>query len=197
MQDACTKCRKFGAKLFLKGDRCLSAKCSFTRRNYQPGAHGAKKGSRRKSEYGQQLLAKQKAKAEYGLREREFSKIFRLASKSRENTGEELLRLLEMRLDNIVYRLGWATSRAQGRQMTSHGHFKLNDKPVNVPSIVLKPKDKITPVKKETIKPTKVDIPQCLKLDPKALSAEVLRQPNREEIETDIDEQLIIEFYSR
>lgn len=197
MQNTCEKCRKFGTKLFLKGDRCLAAKCSFTRRNYRPGAHGAKKGSPRKSEYGQQLLAKQKAKAEYGLRERGFSKIFRLASKSRENTGEELLRLLERRLDNIVYRLGWATSRAQARQMTNHGHFRLNDKLVNIPSIVLKPKDKITPVKKETIKPGKVNIPKWLKLDHKALAAEVLRQPNREEIETDIDEQLIIEFYSR
>ena len=195
--DKCAKCRKFGAKLFLKGDRCSSPKCSFTRRNYQPGAHGGKKVTRRKSEYGLQLFEKQKAKAEYGLREREFSKIFRLASKSRENTGEELLKLLETRLDNIVYRLGWAASRAQARQQITHGHLKLNDKLVNIPSIVLKPKDRISLVKKETIKPVKVEIPKWLKLEPKAMVGEVLHAPSREEIETDIEEQLIIEFYSR
>jgi small subunit ribosomal protein S4 len=194
--DKCSKCRKFGAKLFLKGERCLTPKCAFTRRNYQPGAHGARSSSR-KSEYGLQLFEKQKAKAEYGLREREFAKIFRQASKSKANTGVELLRLLEMRLDNIVYKLGWAASRMQARQVTSHRKIKVNDRIVNIPSIVLKPKDKITPAKTGAISPNKVTLPKYLKANVKAMSAEVLRQPERSEIESDLDEQKILEFYSR
>jgi len=195
--DACRKCRKFGAKLFLKGERCVTPKCSFTRRNYPPGSHGGKKTMRRKSEYGLQLAEKQKAKAEYGLRERNFSKIFRLASRSRENTGEELLRLLEMRLDTIVYRLGWAASLKQARQLVGHRKFKINEKMVNIPSKVLQEKDKITPVKKEAISPNKVTLPKWLKADAKNMIAEVLRLPAHQEIESDLDEQLIIEFYSR
>ena len=195
--DKCTKCRKFGVKLFLKGDRCNSPKCAITRRNYRPGAHGAKHANLRKSEYGLQLLEKQKIKSEYGLRERQFANIFRKASKSRTNTGEELFRILEMRFDNIIYRLGWAASRAQARQFVSHRHFKINDKITNIPSKVLKPKDEITPVDKDFIKPVKVNIPKWLKVDAKQFKAEVIDLPKLEEIETDIDSQLIIEFYSR
>lgn len=195
--DKCTKCRKFGVKLFLKGARCTSPKCPFTRRNYQPGAHGGKKRAPRKSEYGIQLLEKQKAKAEYGLREREFSKIFREASRSKESTGEELLRLLELRLDNIIYRLGWAASRASARQLVGHRKIMVNERVANIPSMVLEPKDKITPKGKEAVKPDKIGVPKWLKLEPKKMEAEILRQPSREEIETDLDEQLIIEFYSR
>lgn len=195
--DPCSKCRKFGAKLFLKGERCISPKCSFTRRNYQPGAKPNKKGISRKSEYGTQLQEKQKAKAEYGLREREFAKIFREASRSRENTGEELLRSLELRLDNVVYRLGWAPSRIAARQLVTHRKVKLNNKIANIPSIKLRQKDNLLPIKKEVIQPNKVTPPKWLKLDAKNLSAEVVRIPPREEIESDLDEQLIIEFYSR
>jgi len=195
--DKCAKCRKFGAKLFLKGERCTSAKCSFTRRNYAPGSHGGKKKFSRKSEYGNQLLEKQKAKAEYGLRERQFAKIFRLASRSKENTGEELLRALEMRLDSLVYRLGWAVSRKQARQFVGHRQFKINDKIVNIPSVVLKVKDKISPLKKEFTLKNKVTPPKWLKLDSKNALVEILRKPAREEIETDLDEQKILEFYSR
>ena len=195
--DPCKRCRKFGAKLFLKGERCLSPKCSFTRRNYQPGARGGKKGIARKSEYGTQLFEKQKAKAEYGLRERAFAKIFHEASRSRENTGEELLRSLELRLDNLIYRLGWAPSRAAARQLVTHRKIKLNNQIVNIPSIKLRAKDKILPVKKEIIKADKVTPPKWLKLDAKNITAEVVRIPIREEIESDLDEQLIIEFYSR
>jgi len=195
--DKCTKCRKFGVKLFLKGDRCNSPKCAITRRNYRPGAHGPKQGNLRKSEYGLQLLEKQKMKAEYGLRERQFVNIFHKAAKSRTNTAHELFKILEMRLDNIVYRLGWAASRAQARQFVNHRKFKLNEKIVNIPSTVLKPKDIITPVNKDFIKPVKVNIPQWIKVDAKDLKAEILDYPKLEEIETDIDSQLIIEFYSR
>lgn len=195
--DKCERCRKFGSKLFLKGDRCVSPKCSVTRRNYQPGAHGPKKMTSRRSEYGTQLFEKQKAKTEYGLRERQFSNIFRKAAKSRENTGEELLKKLELRFDNLIYRLGWAPSRAQARQMITHRKFKLNDKIVNIPSCELKPKNVISPVKNESIKPAKVTIPKWLKADNKMLKAEIIKLPSRSEIETDLDEQLIIEFYSR
>lgn len=195
--DSCRKCRKFGAKLFLKGERCTSPKCSFTRRNYQPGSHGGKKMTLRKSEYGTQLMEKQKAKAEYGLRERQFSKIFRLATRSKKNTGEQFLRLLEMRLDSTIFRLGWAVSLKQARQFVSHRQFKVNDKIVNIPSMTLKPKDKISPARKEKIQPNKVTLPKWLRIDVKNMTAEVLHLPSREEIETDLNEQLIIEFYSR
>lgn len=195
--DKCRKCRKFGTKLFLKGSRCTSPNCSFTRRNYRPGAHGSKKTSPRKSEYGLQLIEKQKAKAEYGLREKQFVRFFQKASKSKVATGEELISLLELRFDNVVYRLGLAQSRAQARQIIAHRKLKLNERIVNIPSVILKPKDKISPINKEVVKPVKTTIPKWLKLDPKTLSGEVLRKPLRSEIETDIDEQLVIEFYSR
>ncbi len=195
--DKCTKCRKFGVKLFLKGDRCSSPKCAITRRNYRPGAHGPKQMNLRKSEYGLQLLEKQKMKSEYGLREKQFANTFQKAAKSRTNTGEELFRILEMRFDNVIYRLGWAVSRAQARQFVGHRHFKVNDKIANIPSKVLKPKDEITPGDKDFIKPAKVNIPKWLKVDQKQFKAEVIDRPKIDEIETDIDSQLIIEFYSR
>ncbi len=195
--DKCTKCRKFGTKLFLKGDRCNTPNCAVTRRNYQPGAHGTKRTTSRKSEYGLQLLEKQKAKAEYGLREKQFANTFKKAAKSAQNTGEELFRLLETRLDSIVYHLGWAVSRAQARQEVLHRKIKLNGKIINIPSANLKVGDKLTPVSKEVINLTKVKAPAWLKVDEKALSAEVMALPTQEEIDTDIDSQLIIEFYSR
>ena len=193
----CRQCRKFGTKLFLKGERCLSPKCAFTRRNYAPGSRGAKVRPPRRSEYGIQLLEKQKAKIEYGLRERQFSKIFKNASKSKTATGAELLKLLETRLDNVVYRLGWAASRPEARQLVLHRKIKLNDKIANIPSITLKPKDIVFPKDKSSIKPIKAIVPKWLKLNTKELKAEILRLPERNEIESDIDEQLIIEFYSR
>lgn len=195
MVNACAKCRKFGVKLFLKGNRCLLPKCALTRRNYQPGQHGPKNLPSRKSEYGHQLFEKQKAKAEYGLREKQFAKTFKKASKSRQATGEELLKLLETRFDNIVYRLGWAKSRSQARQMVSHKYFTVNNKIVNIPSMLLEIKDIIKPKKKIEI--NKTTLPKWLKTDAKNTQAEIIRLPAREEIETDLDEQLIIEFYSR
>jgi len=193
--DKCAKCRKFGTKLFLKGDRCITPKCALTRRNYRPGVHGQRPNTR-KSEYGFQLLEKQKAKAEYGLRERQFAKTYVRASKSKENTGEELLRLLELRLDNVVYRLGWAVSRREARQLVAHRKILVNNKILNIPSATLKPKDIISPRKIETIKPSKISLPKWLKLEGKE-RAEVIHEPLRAEIDTDLDEQKILEFYSR
>ncbi|MFA6493197.1 MAG: 30S ribosomal protein S4 [Patescibacteria group bacterium] len=193
----CRQCRKFGTKLFLKGERCLSPKCALTRRNYAPGSKGAKARAPRKTEYGLQLLEKQKAKVEYGLREKSFARNFKVASRSKTATGSEMLKLLELRMDNVVYRLGWAVSRAQARQLVLHRKIKLNDKIANIPSIILKPADTISPKDKASINPQKAVIPKWLKLDEKALKAEVAKMPEREEIESDIDEQLITEFYSR
>lgn len=195
--DKCRQCRKFGTKLFLKGEKCISPKCPFTRRSYRPGLQGAKTKMVRKSEYGSDLFEKQKAKAEYGLRERQFVRFFKQASKSRQTTGEQLLRLLEMRFDNIIFRLGWAASRLQARQMINHRKFKINNKIINIPSIILQSKDKIQPLKREDIKIIKATIPKWLKVDNKNMIAEIIRPPIREEIETDLDEQKILEFYSR
>lgn len=195
MMDKCKKCRKFGNKLFLKGARCETPKCAFTRRSYKPGQHGAKQVNARKSEYGLQLMEKQKAKAEYGMREKQFSNTFLKASKSKQTTGEKLLQLLETRLDNLIYRLGWAKSRSQARQCVTHGYFKVNGKKASIPSMNLLSKDKIEIAKK--VEPEKVTLPKWIKVDSKNSQAEILRLPTREEIETDLDEQLIIEFYSR
>ena len=193
----CRTCRKFGEKLFLKGERCNSPKCEMVKRNFGPGSHG---GARRgkKSEYGLQLQAKQMAKSEYGLRERQFSLTFEKAARSSEATGEAMLRLLETRLDNIVYRSGWAASRMQARQLVNHGHIKVNNKVVDIPSYQVKVKDVIEPVSKEAIAFTQVEKaqnPAWLKV--KNLKAEVANLPLREEIDTPIDEQLVVEFYSR
>ncbi|MBM2820586.1 MAG: ribosomal protein [Candidatus Berkelbacteria bacterium] len=193
--DKCAKCRKFQTKLFLKGDRCVTPKCALTRRNYRPGQHGPKTTSPRRSEYGLQLLEKQKAKAEYGMRERQFSNLFSKAGKSRKSTGEELLKLLELRLDNVIYRIGWAKSRAHARQLITHRFFTINENTVNIPSYSLKMKDIIK--QRKHIELIKTTVPKWIKIDPKNTLAEISREPAREEIETDLDEQLIIEFYSR
>lgn len=193
MKKSCRTCRKFGTKLFLKGERCLGPKCSFTRRNYGPGMQGAKGKVRRKSEYALELLEKQKAKQEYGLREKQFVRFFRLASRGA-NTGEKLLILLEMRLDNVVYRLGWAPSRSSARQLVLHRKIKLNNKIANIPSMLVKPEDNITPSGK-IVNEIKAVVPGWLKAT--ANKAEVLDVPQRKNLETDIDEEKILEFYSR
>lgn len=197
MDDKCRQCRKFGEKLFLKGERCLTAKCALTKRNYQPGAHGEKRRGK-KSEYGLQLQEKQKAKAEYGLRERQFRLVFQKAARSKKATGEEMLKILESRLDNIIYRLGWAQSRHQARQLVNHGHIKVNNKIVDIPSFQAKAKDVIEPANPDLVQRTQVEkatVPSWLKV--KALKAEVVNLPTREEIDTPINEQLVVEFYSR
>ena len=197
MPGSCRDCRKFGTKLFLKGERCLTPKCAITKRNYLPGAQGPKARAPRKSEYGLQLLEKQKAKAEYGLRERQFSKIFRVASRKKANTGEEFLRKLELRLDNVVYRLGWAKSRAHARQLVLHGKIKVNDRKTNIPSRELKLNDSLKPQKKEFIEVQKTVLPKWLEFKAKEIEGKIINLPSRIEIESPVDEQLIIEYYNR
>jgi len=197
MNEKCRTCRKFGEKLFLKGDRCSSPKCEIVKRNYAPGAHaGARRGKR--SEYSLQLQEKQKARNEYCLREKQFFLTFQKAARAKEATGEMMLKLLETRLDNVVYRAGWAKSRMQARQIVNHGHIKVNDKLVDIPSYQVKLKDVIEPRDAEIIKNTMVEKPQLPSwLKGKQFKVEVVNTPNREEIETSIDEQLVVEFYSR
>ena len=202
MADSCRDCRKFGDKLFLKGERCLSPKCALLKRSNAPGTSGAAKvgqgRKRKKSEYGIQLQEKQKAKREYGLREKQFHLVYQKAVRLEGATGEMMLQILERRLDNVIYRLGWATSRSQARQIVNHGHIKVNDQILDIPSAIVKVKDAITPVKSELIfTESKITPPAWLKLDQKKNSAEIKDLPKREEIETAVDEQLIVEYYSR
>lgn len=197
MDGKCRACRKFSEKLFLKGERCNSPKCALIKRDYAPGAHGGGRHSK-KSEYGLQLQEKQKAKAEYGLREQQFRLTFQRAARSSEATGEAMLKILESRLDNIIYRLGWAQSRSQARQLVNHGHIKVNGKMVDIPSYCVKAKDKIEPMDNELIERTKVEKmtpPAWIKV--KGAQADIERLPLREEIDVPINEQLVVEFYSR
>ncbi|PIP21644.1 MAG: 30S ribosomal protein S4 [Candidatus Nealsonbacteria bacterium CG23_combo_of_CG06-09_8_20_14_all_40_13] len=191
--NACKRCRRARVKLFLKGERCLSPKCSVTLRNYPPG----QKASRPKkiSEYGLQLLEKQKIKATYGIRERQLSFYYKKASKFKQLKGEKLLQILEMRLDNVIYRCGFTSSRASARQLILHGHVKINNKKVDLPSYQAKPKDKIEISLK--IQPLKIELPSWLKRNVKALTANVINVPERKEIATDVDELKILEFYAR
>lgn len=202
MESNCRNCRKFGEKLFLKGERCLQPKCALTRRENTPGTKPTSGRTRRvkKSEYGLQLAEKQQLKTAYGLRERQFSQVFTKAARKKTATGEEMLQMLERRLDNVVYRLGFAKSRSGARQLVNHGHIKVNDKLVDIPSFLVKEKDKIAPAKKEMIEKnidSKAKLPTWLKLDQKTLTGEIINLPSREEIDTPVDEQLIVEFYSR
>ena len=202
--EQCRVCRREGQKLFLKGSRCYSDKCSISRRNYAPGQHGQKRA--KLSEYGTQLREKQKTKAYYGVGERQFRKYFEMASNKKGVTGENLLQILESRLDNVVYRLGFGTSRAQARQFVNHAQFEVNGKRVDIPSYLVKPGDVITireNRKDNTIIKNNVEagsarpVPEWLELDNKNLSAKVVRLVNREEIDLPVEEHLIIELYSK
>ena len=200
----CRLCRREGQKLFLKGERCYSAKCSIDRRGYAPGQHG--QGRKKASEYGLQLRMKQKARRYYGVLEGQFHHYFEIAEKKPGVTGENLLRLLESRLDNVVYRLGWASSRAEARQLVVHGHYQVNGKRVNIPSYLLRAGDVISVGEKsrsnEKIKAV-VEAnasrpkPQWLDLNANTLEAKVLHLPSREEIDVPVEEHLIVEFYSK
>jgi small subunit ribosomal protein S4 len=201
----CKQCRRVGEKLFLKGERCLSPKCAIVKKNYPPGVHGVK-GKRKLSEYGLQLQEKQKAKKEYNLLEDQFRLTFERGKKQAGDAGENLFRLLETRLDNVVYRLGFASSRSQARELVTHGHFLVNDKKVNIPSYqvktgdVIKIKEKSKRLKLFSILPEKlkkVEIPSWLNLDRKELIGKVLHNPTMDEIKTNVNVQMIIEFYSR
>jgi small subunit ribosomal protein S4 len=201
-ENSCRDCRKFGDKLFLKGERCLGPKCAVLKRSNTPGTSGnAKAGQtrkRKKSEYGIQLQEKQKAKREYGMREKQFHLVYQKAVRLEGATGELMLQILERRLDNVIYRLGWAVSRRQARQIVGHGHIKVNGEMLNIPSAIVKVKDTIGVIKTDLIdKENKQVPPSWLKVDHKKIVAEVKDLPKREEIETPVDEQLIVEYYSR
>ncbi|MDY6876803.1 MAG: 30S ribosomal protein S4 [Chloroflexota bacterium] len=205
----CKLCRREGEKLFLKGERCLSSKCPFEReRGYPPGEHGrlARFRRRRPSDYSRQLRAKQKARRVYGVLERQFRRYFYEAERRAGLTGENLLMLLESRLDNVVYRLRFADSRAQARQLVQHGHFVVNGRRTNIPSYIVRPQDAIavrdgsrgrTYFKDRAERLDEGAIPNWLSLDAKTMTARVLKSPAREDIETALNEQLIVEYYSR
>ena len=200
----CKLCRREGEKLFLKGERCYSDKCSVSRRNYVPGQHG--KGRKKTSEYGLQLRMKQKARRYYGILEGQFRHYFEMAERKQGVTGENLLRILESRLDNVVYRLGWACSRAEARQLVVHGHFTVNGKKVDIPSYLLREGETvaISAKSKDSVKIQSVlesnsgrPVPAWLDLNREALEAKVVNLPAREEIDFPIEEQLIVELYSK
>jgi len=198
----CKQCRREGTKLFLKGERCLTDKCGVERRTYPPGDHG--RGRQKQSEYRLQLREKQKARRYYGVLERQFANYYSKASRQPGVTGENLLRLLEARLDNVLVRLGFAASRRQARQLILHGHWTVNGRRVNVPSYQVRPDDVIAI--KATSKAQQVirdatdlvsAVPAWLQADHDGLTAKVLRHPERVEIDTPVQEQLIVELYSK
>jgi len=200
----CRLCRREGMKLFLKGERCLTDKCSLTRRPYLPGQHGKTKP--KLSVYAQQLREKQKVKRIYGILEKQFKNYFRKAQRSKGVTGEVLLQFLERRLDSVVYNLGFAVSRRQARQIVRHGHIRVNDHKVDIPSYLVKPGDLIKVVGKESyinfIKQNREickdrQIPGWLELNEEKLEAKVLRLPLRSDIMLPIKESLIVELYSK
>jgi small subunit ribosomal protein S4 len=198
----CKQCRREGLKLFLKGERCLTDKCSVERRPYPPGQHG--RGRVRQSEYRHQLREKQKARRYYQLLEKQFRSYYDKASRQPGVTGENLLRLLERRLDNVVVRLGFASSRRQARQLIGHGHFAVNGRRVNKPSYQLRPGDVISVLDTSRARAVigeatelTATVPAWLQADYDSLTAKVLRLPEREEISTPVQEQLIVELYSK
>ena len=202
--EQCRICRRNGEKLFLKGSRCYTDKCSISRRNYAPGQHGQKRA--KLSEYGTQLREKQKTTSFYGVGERQFRKYFEMASSKKGITGENLLQILESRLDNVVYRLGYGSSRAQARQLVNHGIFEVNGKRVDIPSYLVKAGDVVAvrENKKET-GAVKVNVeenaarpvPEWLEKNSETLSGKVIRLAAREDIDIPVEEHLIVELYSK
>jgi small subunit ribosomal protein S4 len=198
----CKQCRREGMKLFLKGERCLTEKCAVERRSYPPGEHG--RGRIKQSEYLLQLREKQKARRYYGILEKQFRNYYEKAAKAQGITGEALLRMLETRLDNVVYRLGFAASRAQARQIIRHGHFQVNGRRVNIPSFQVKPNDVVSlkagsPVEQVVRDATDLtaSVASWLQADHDNLTGKVLKLPERTDIDTPVQEQLIVELYSK
>ena len=200
----CRLCRREGKKLFLKGERCYSEKCSVGIRAYAPGQHG--QGRKKSSEYGLQLRAKQTARRFYGVQENQFHHYFEIAERKQGITGDNLLRILESRLDNVVYRVGFASSRAEARQLVGHGHFEVNGKRVDIASYLLKAGDVVSVCEKsrgsEKMKAvieanSAKPVPTWIDLDREALAAKVINLPNRDQIDAPVEEQLIVEFYSK
>jgi small subunit ribosomal protein S4 len=198
----CKQCRREGMKLFLKGERCLTEKCAVERRSYPPGEHG--RGRIKQSEYLLQLREKQKARRYYGILEKQFRNYYEKAAKAQGITGEALLRMLETRLDNVVYRLGFAASRSQARQIIRHGHFQVNGRRVNIPSFQVRPNDVVSlkagsPVEQVVRDATDLtaSVASWLQADHDNLTGKVLKLPERTDIDTPVQEQLIVELYSK
>lgn len=201
---SCKLCRREGTKLFLKGDRCTSGKCAFDHRSTAPGQHGADR--KKVEEYGKQLREKQKARRYYGVLESQFAKYYEMAEVKEGMTGENLLIILERRLDNVVYRMGMAASRKEARQLVLHAHFTLNGKKVSIPSLLVKPGDVIA-VKEGSRNSVKIKelaeamqtaiVPKWLDVDKTNLVAKVLNMPERADIDFPFEEQLIVELYSK
>ncbi len=201
---SCKLCRREGIKLFLKGERCYGNKCAIGRRAYAPGQHGAQK--KKLSEYGIQLREKQKAKRFYGILESQFRKYFEMANRKKGITGELLLQILESRLDNVVYRMGFGTTRAEARQLVTHGHFEINGKRVNIPSYLVKPGEAIAVSDKSKksvrfkeildVTGSKV-VPKWLEVDQENLKGKMVALPAREDIDLQVQEHLIVELYSK
>ena len=198
----CRLCRREGQKLFLKGERCYSAKCAIEKRNYAPGQHGQNR--KKISDYGTQLREKQKTKRFYGMQETQFRNLFDKAARKKGITGENLLILLESRLDNVVFRLGLASSRKEARQLVTHNHFLVNGKKVNIPSYevkaghVIKVKEKSTNSPKfKEVKEMSITVPSWLTVDVEKLEGKVITLPTRAEIDTPVAEHLIVELYSK
>ena len=203
-ESVCRLCRRENLKLFLKGERCYTEKCAFDRRNYPPGQHG--QGRKKFSAYGAQLREKQKVKRMYGVLENQFRNIFKEADRQKGITGETLLSLLERRLDNIVYRLGFTNSRNEARQLVRHSHFLVNHSKVNIPSYLVKPGDVIEPREKskkivrilEALEGVaRRGVPQWLELDKEQMKGNVKGLPTREDITIPTQEKLIVELYSK
>ncbi len=199
---SCRLCRREGQKLFLKGERCYSGKCALDKRPYAPGQHGQSR--KKSSEYGLQLREKQKAKRYYGLLETQFKNYFEKAARKPGITGENLLVMLETRLDNAVFRLGMGASRKEARQLITHGHFTVNGKKVDIPSYAVKPGDIIKVKEKSTSSPKfkemremSITVPSWLTVDIDKLEGKIISLPRREEIDAPIKEQLIVELYSK
>lgn len=204
----CKLCRREGEKLFLKGQRCFTPKCAFERRSYPPGEHGKDSQFRRRrvSDYSRQLREKQKTRRVYGITERQFRRYYRTALQERGMTGENLLRLLERRLDNVVFRLGYAESRAQARTLVTHGHFNVNGRRTDIPSMLVREGDEIE-VREGSRKRTyfkqlpeiaeSKTIPDWLERDITILFGKIVKMPERMDVDANLNEQLIIEFYSR
>lgn len=200
----CRLCRREGAKLFLKGQRCYTDKCALARRAYAPGQHGQNR--KKVSEYGLQLRAKQTAKRYYGVLESQFAKYFEMAEKKTGVTGENLLQILESRLDNVVYRLGWASSRAEARQLVLHRHFSVNGRTVNIPSYLVKAGD-VVAVREDSKQSPKFKlifevnggrpVPAWLDLNTNTYEAKIINLPARADIDLEVEETLIVELYSK
>ena len=203
-ESVCRLCRREGGKLFLKGSRCYTKKCAFERRPSPPGQHGVRR--RKVGDYGLQMREKQKVRRVYAVLEKQFKNYFDTAESRPGVTGENLLRILELRLDNVVFRMGFATSRAQARQFVAHGHFAVNGRPTNVASFHVKPGDRIevreSRVSREPFKLAKetlrsAQVPEWLSVDAAKLSGTVRDLPRRDQMPLDLNEQLVVEYYSR